>query len=169
MQRINLLIQKLEEMAGNEQDNSLLDIDLMLDYTRVLYADLLEVRKNKLLAAQAGAEPVSTPALAIQHAEAATEPPASEPEAYIPDIADVPVIDIRTGIGINDKYLYISELFGDDKAAYEDAIRQLNTFSSLQQAIRFAEHELSDKYGWDKEQPTVQSFYNLLSSSFPSI
>lgn len=169
MQRINLLIQKLGDMAGNEQDNSLLDIDLMLDYTRVLYADLLEVRKNKLLAAQAGPEPVSTPSPAIQHAEAATEASASEPEAYIPDIADVPAIDIRTGIGINDKYLYISELFGDDKAAYEDAIRQLNTFSNLQQAIKYAEHELSGKYRWDKEQPTVQSFYNLLSSSFPSI
>ena len=49
MQRISTLIQKLSELAEQEKKLGLIDIDLMLDYTRVMYADLLEVRKNYAL------------------------------------------------------------------------------------------------------------------------
>lgn len=169
MQRINLLIQKLADSAGNEQEKSVIDIDLMLDYTRVLYADLLEVRKNKLLALQPGAGPEISTAPATQPAVATSTPVAEPTPVIIPDIADVPAIDIRTSIGINDKYLYISELFKDDKSAYDTAIKELNKCNTLEEAIRYTDNELNSKYSWDKESPTVQSFYNLLSSSFPSI
>lgn len=169
MQRIKLLIQKLADTANNEQDKALIDIDLMLDYTRVLYADLLELRKNKLLLEQATADQSIAHAPAEQMTAAIPEPAKEESVIIIPDIADVPVVDIRTGIGINDKYLYISELFGDDKAEYDHAIKQLNTYSTLQLAMRYTDDELCVKYGWDKENPTVQSFYNLLNSSFSSI
>jgi hypothetical protein len=168
MQRINLLIQKLADMAGSDKNKTVIDIDLMLDYTRVLYADLLELRKNKLLAEQAKQETPEAPAPAVEQTENVPQA-VPEPAIVLPNIADVPVVDIRTSIGINDKYLYISELFGDDKTAYDTAIKELNKCNNLQEAMRFADNELNNKYNWDKENPTVQSFYTLLSSSFPSI
>lgn len=168
MQRINLLIQKLKDIAENDKDKTVIDIDLMLDYTRVLYADLLELRKNKLLTgAQEDNNQQSSAPVPAQEAE--TDIAVEEPVVVTANVADVPAIDIRTSIGINDKYLYLSELFLDDKAAYDATIKQLNTCNSLQEALVYTENELHEKYNWDKENPTVQSFYNLLSNSFPSI
>ncbi len=164
MQRIKLLIQKLADMAGSDKDKTVIDIDLMLDYTRVLYADLLELRNNKLLIPAQDNTP-EQPAPSVPETPVATTGPiilTANPE-------EVPAIDIRTNIGINDKYLYISELFLDDKSAYDAAVKELNKCNSLHEAMRFADNELNNKYNWDKESPTVQSFYTLLSSSFPSI
>lgn len=174
MQRINLLIQKLADIAGSDKDKSIIDTDLMLDYTRVLYADLLELRKNQLLMpAQEDSNQQASVPVPTQHAEqtheAESDIATEEPVIVTTNVADVPAIDIRTSIGINDKYLYLSELFMDDKAAYDAAIKQLNTCNSLQEALNYTESELHGKYNWDKENPTVQSFYSLLSNSFPSI
>lgn len=164
MQRINTLLQKLTELAAQDVKPTIIDIDLMLDYTRVLYADLLEVRKD--------ATTVHIP----------PQPVSSVPRVdtgitdYVPDTtppeikyADVPNNDIRTQIGINDKYLYISELFGDDKVAYDTAIKQLNSFNTLAEATAWVDNELSITYNWDKESETVHSFYNLLSNSFSAM
>ena len=226
MQRISTLIQKLSELAEQEKKLGLIDIDLMLDYTRVMYADLLEVRKNYALndIVSAGADkkensnsienPAITPADKVvqeKAAETIKETPASnnvemseavsnieedvvaqevqveeettvemsepaiepDPEPIVTRVphinyAAVPNIDIRTRIGINDKYLFISELFANDKVAYDDAIKQLNGFNSIDEAEKWVDAELVSKYGWDKEQETVQSFYDLLNQSFPA-
>ncbi|HEY9176652.1 MAG TPA: hypothetical protein VIN07_03130 [Flavipsychrobacter sp.] len=168
MQRINLLIQKLADLAGSDKDKSVIDTDLMLDYTRVLYADLLELRKNQLLMpVQEDNGQQSSAHVPAQEAESHIA--VEEPVVVTANVADVPAIDIRTSIGINDKYLYLSELFMDDKAAYDAAVKHLNTCNSLQEALNYTETELHGKYNWDKENPTVQSFYSLLSNSFPSI
>ena len=45
MQRIATLLQKLTELSTQGKPSQI-DIDLMLDYTRVIYADLLEERKK---------------------------------------------------------------------------------------------------------------------------
>ena len=45
MQRIATLLQKLTELSTQGKPTQI-DIDLMLDYTRVIYADLLEERKK---------------------------------------------------------------------------------------------------------------------------
>ena len=46
MQRMNTLVQKLSELAEKGEKNTIIDVDLMLDYTRVIYADLLEYRSR---------------------------------------------------------------------------------------------------------------------------
>lgn len=44
MERIQTLLQKITELYRENREKTAIDIDLMLDYTRVLYADLLEWR-----------------------------------------------------------------------------------------------------------------------------
>jgi len=158
MQRIATLLQKLNELSLQGKNNTAIDIDLMLDYTRVLYADLLELRKNTPITA-----PLVAPKLHETTGTQVSEPVAENKYANVPDN------DIRTLIGINDKYLFVSELFGEDKIAYDAAIKHLNTFNNLTDATNWVKAELHQKYQWDKESETVQSFYNLLSSCFPSI
>lgn len=188
MQRISTLLQRLTELSAKEKDYELIDIDLMLDYTRVVYADLLELRKN--VAINHVAAPPQAEAPKVTHAVAPVaattervieaivqqapkeEVKAESVQVQVPPqvkYADVPMVDVRTHIGINDKYLYLSELFNNDKSAYDDAIKRLNTFTSLQDATKWMDKELAAKYNWDKESETVQSFYGLLSNCFLSM
>lgn len=44
--RISIIAQKLSSLGANVTTRGLIDVDLMLDYTRVLYADLLELRQS---------------------------------------------------------------------------------------------------------------------------
>lgn len=256
--RITALLQKIHELAGKPDEASAIDIDLMLDYTRVLYSDLLEWRKNAeapkmpepaVAAAQDGgtgtvaaggmkplhvAEPREEPAQLNGHEQetpkvvmplsspgspvvqqtsvqfAAPEVEEAEPEEPKPaptpkeltleeylarqresdretDDTDeredeapiaaptrapqpvtttaaapppVPVArvgapavtplpapppsprDIRTMIGINDKYQIMSELFGNDKAAYEQALDVINRAESEQAAFNWLRERL---------------------------
>jgi len=228
--RITALLQKIHELASQAEDATAIDIDLMLDYTRVLYSDLLdwrdEVRKPQPPVKQASPneQAVVTPA-----ADAAPKPepvqshfPASVPvqiapalpaeptleeymtthagmaihrdalaqesseatqvayqsaldlepqtvqEAALPGIAEAPdsvkpdglapvtmvaelpaptaqpkpARDIRSMIGINDKYQIMSELFGNDKAAYEQALDVINRAESEQAAFNWLRERL---------------------------
>ncbi len=190
MQRISTLLQRLAELAEHDKERTLIDIDLMLDYTRVVYADLLEIRKNIAINTISAPTPETTNTYtqsATPSVEVRVEPTPARQEPVIEHpveeervaeqhteiphevkYAGVPNIDVRTHIGINDKYLYISELFKDDRAAYDNAIKQLNTFNTLDTATHWVDSELSNKYNWDKESETVHSFYALLSNSFPA-
>ncbi len=57
MERIKYLINKLNEAQHAKGQRNIIEIDLMLDYTRVLYADLLEWRGRLLHQEQPPAEP----------------------------------------------------------------------------------------------------------------
>lgn len=161
MRRIPVLIEKLQELAEQGKDITVLDVDLMLDYTRVLYADLLEIRK------------VTPTPQTSELPEAKQELPQAEEQEAIPatdtKYAEITDIDIRTRIGINDKYLFISELFADDKSAYDNAIKKLNSFTQSSEAEEWIRQELHSKYNWSDENETVLSFYELVKNSFSSI
>lgn len=165
MQRIHMLLQKLTELS-EKRDIGVIDTDLMLDYTRVLYADLLEARKH-------AASIVASDSLHTQeteHISEVIEKKDSEPELPTAQFNQAaPLYDIRTLIGINDKYLFITELFKDDKSAYDEAIKHINSFSNADDAIAWTEQEIESKYKWDKEHETTQSFYSLLNRCFSSM
>ena len=65
--------------------------------------------------------------------------------------------DIKTAIGINEKFLFINELFDGDLSNYNDAINKLNKFENLEQTFEYYD-ELEEKYKWDK---TIQSYSQL--------
>lgn len=165
MQRVHILLQKLTELS-EKNEIGVIDTDLMLDYTRVLYADLLEARKN-------AATIIAPDNLHAQDSEQVNESiEKKENELDLPAAQftqAAPLYDIRTLIGINDKYLFITELFKDDKAAYDEAIKHINSFNSADEAIDWTQQELERKYNWDKEHETTQSFYSLLNRCFSSM
>lgn len=57
------------------------------------------------------------------------------------------IIDLRTSIGINDKFLFINELFEGDMKNYNDAIDKLNSFNNLNEAI-VSLNLLRIEYNW---------------------
>ena len=69
-----------------------------------------------------------------------------------------PLSSIVAGIGLNDKFLYIRELFKGDNALYSNTIRHLDTAESLGDAMDFINHH----FDWDKKDETTQKFMNLV-------
>lgn len=193
MQRINTIVQKITDLTKQEE-KTVIDIDLMLDYTRVLYADLLEWRSkiafnNSLVppaekAAPAAPvkkeEPKATP---VPPVAPAPLPPVHEQKVATPASTPLPTgavashataekiappaeeRDIRHLIGINDKYLFISELFGNNKDSYEEALQYINACAALQQARQWIDGQMYKHY-WNDESEAVQSFYNMLELFF---
>lgn len=77
--------------------------------------------------------------------------------------------DIRSYIGINDKYNFISELFGNNPEAYDEILNELNLCESKNEALQFLENSgITTLYQWKEDGFSEQIFYNVLSQFFAS-
>ena len=81
-------------------------------------------------------------------------------------LKDSPIKDLRKAIGVNDKFVFISELFRGDEAMYERSIKTINTFHILPEAEYWMNRELKVKLGWNDTNETVQHFYQLVRRRF---
>jgi hypothetical protein len=77
-----------------------------------------------------------------------------------------PVQDLKRAIGINDRYVFISELFRGDEAMYERSIKTINGFRVLNEADYWIERELKVKLGWDNDKPATYHFYEVVKRRF---
>ncbi len=75
------------------------------------------------------------------------------------------VADLRTTIGINDKFLFINELFEGNMRIYDEAIQKLNASTTMAQADMLL-LDLKIVYNWDSESPTVKKFVELVRRKF---
>ena len=81
-------------------------------------------------------------------------------------LKDAPIKDLRKGIGVNDKFLFINELFRGDEAMYERSIKTINSFHILPEAEYWINRELKVKLGWNDNKDTVQYFYQVVRRRF---
>lgn len=81
-------------------------------------------------------------------------------------LTDAPVRDLKKAIGINDRFLYINELFRGDESMYERSIKTINGFSILPEAEYWMQRELKVKLGWSDGNETVQQFVQLVRRRF---
>ncbi len=65
-----------------------------------------------------------------------------------------PISNIKEVIGLNEKFLFINELFSGNIQEYHDAVARLNAMESMQSAFDFL-NELSKKHSWDAERSTA--------------
>jgi len=77
-----------------------------------------------------------------------------------------PVKDLKKAIGINDRYVFISELFRGDESMYERSIKTINNFRILPEAEYWMERELKLKLGWDETKESAKHFYQLVKRRF---
>lgn len=77
-----------------------------------------------------------------------------------------PIKDLRKAIGINDRFVFISELFRGDEAMYERSIKTINGFNIFPESEYWINRELIVKLGWDQESETVRHFYQLIRRRF---
>ncbi|HOZ31031.1 MAG TPA: hypothetical protein PLL66_08955 [Bacteroidales bacterium] len=73
-----------------------------------------------------------------------------------------PVTDIKSAIGVGDRFLFVRELFAGNSESFEETVAHLNTLSSYQEANDF----LKAKFQWDDSQSTVTSFLNIVKRRY---
>lgn len=81
-------------------------------------------------------------------------------------LTDSPIRDLKKGIGVNDRYVFINELFRGDEVMYERSIKTINNFRIYAEAQYWMERELKVKLGWDDNKPSVKHFYQLVKRRF---
>ena len=79
-----------------------------------------------------------------------------------------PVADLISAIGINDKFLFLNELFGGSMEKYNKSIRLLNSFSTLLGAKTYMS-ELQIEFQWDCNSDAYKKLADLVERRFISI
>jgi len=77
-----------------------------------------------------------------------------------------PISDLKQGITMNDKLLYVRDLFNGYNLAYSEAIEILNRFTSFEEASRFLKTNYIAKNNWDSKPDTTEKFYALLKRRY---
>ena len=81
-------------------------------------------------------------------------------------LTEAPIRDLKKAIGVNDRFLYINELFRGDESMYERSIKTINGFSILPEAEYWIQRELKVKLGWSDANETVKEFTQLVKRRF---
>lgn len=100
-------------------------------------------------------EPVKMP-------EAPPVVPAAKTEEKKPEGKKRP--DIRTFIGFNEKIMFM-RLFNNEKAAYDEALDQVNASASWEEASAFLS-VLAGEYKWNSNSESVQTFTDTVKRRF---
>jgi hypothetical protein len=81
-------------------------------------------------------------------------------------LKETPVKDLRKAIGINDRFVFINDLFRGDEAMYERSIKTINGFNIFPEAEYWISRELKLKLGWNTDHPLVLQFDQLVKRRF---
>ena len=74
-----------------------------------------------------------------------------------------PISDINKAIAINDKLLYVNDLFGKDPNAYSAAMIRLNNFNTMDEARDLLE-QFAQSHDWleEEKQDTARAFIKIV-------
>src|SRR5580765_4552866 len=188
---MNVPIEKLLEAIGSLRkilhENRItlpsVERDLLLQRIHELYESILNVgtegppnSSHEKITAEIssvtipGKETISHP---IKHENNGDEIPPHEKIAFHQDemsIAGVmqhrKIASMKQAIGVNEKFLFIRELFGNEPEAYQRCIDKIDTATSLAEATSILDAEYASKYSWDKEGNAYFHFTSLVERRF---
>lgn len=76
------------------------------------------------------------------------------------------ITDLKQAINLNDKMLYIKDLFNGYNLAYAEVIDLINKMPDFKTADAFLQNNYAVKNNWASKQNTVDRFYELLNQRF---
>jgi hypothetical protein len=99
-------------------------------------------------------------------AESLNEKLKEERTEVMTTLQDTPVRDLKKAIGINDRYLFVNDLFRGDENMYERSIKTINGFSIYPEAQYWIQRELKVKLSWPDNSETVRLFDQVIKRRF---
>jgi len=77
-----------------------------------------------------------------------------------------PINDLITAIGINQKFLFMNDLFEGERDEFHNSLSELNKFDSFLDADNYIKNNLMVKYNWDMENQSVVRFMELVERRY---
>ena len=77
-------------------------------------------------------------------------------------LKQTPIKDLKSYIGLNKRFSFISVLFRGSEQQYEAAISSINSLGTYEEAMNFIRDEILTKYEWKDDEPVVAEFFNLI-------
>lgn len=74
--------------------------------------------------------------------------------------------DIKSIINLNDKLLFIKDLFNGYSLAYSEAIELLNRYETFNEADQFLQNNYAEKNNWASKKDTVDKLYVILRKRY---
>lgn len=85
--------------------------------------------------------------------------------SYVEKQQQKPIADLVKSIGINEKFLFIKELFKNNGEEYNEAIQLLNNFTTITQAFDYMDI-LKQKYGWDETSDASLKLFDMVRRKY---
>ena len=168
--KINQLLTQvasIDEMLQLMQRNH----DMMVDQLKGKLDELkLQLKQLESKAAEAKVENVDQPAPEVAEPKSEPKPapevaePKSEPKPT-PEVAEhEPELkpDIMSTFTINDRFLFLRELFDGDERRFNETLSSIQHMSNMNQV----ENYIADVLNWDHSNEVVKEFTRLVSRSF---
>lgn len=76
------------------------------------------------------------------------------------------IVDLKAMISLNDKLLFIKDLFNGYGLAYGEAIDRINQLNTMEEVEHFLQANYSKKNDWATKQSVVDKFYKILVRRF---
>jgi hypothetical protein len=81
-------------------------------------------------------------------------------------LQETPIRDLKKAIGLNDRFLFVNELFRGDENMYERSLKTINAFTIYPEAEYWIQRELKVKLGWTEDNEAVKIFDQLIRRRF---
>lgn len=78
-----------------------------------------------------------------------------------------PIKELRSAIGLNEKVLFVKELFKENNEEYRKALNKLDNMPDLTTAMELV-NALKLRYGWDDTKESYKLFLNYIKRRFTS-
>ncbi|CAG5078662.1 hypothetical protein [Parvicella tangerina] len=88
-----------------------------------------------------------------------------EKESLAQKLGKKPISDLGEAIGLNQKFLFMNDLFEGENNLYKEAINTLNNFNSYFEADEYI-NMLSSKHGWDSTSKSVKDLIELVERRY---
>lgn len=88
-----------------------------------------------------------------------------EKESLAERLGKKPISDLADAIGLNQKFLFMNDLFEGENNLYKEAINALNNFNSYFEADEYI-NVLSSKHNWDSTSRSVKEFIDLVERRY---
>ena len=179
MEQREHLIKEIHDLAerikSNASDANLLQTDVAHLYEMViLLKHLPEEKVEEKVKVEAKEEKKSiepldlfSAAITPEHKKEkeAEKISAKKEETVAEKISHKKVSDLKSEIGINEKFQFINELFDGNMKEYNVALDQINNFSSLGEAVNYLAN-LKEVYKWSADNSIASNFEELVQRRF---
>ncbi len=81
-------------------------------------------------------------------------------------LTDTPIKDLKKAISLNERFIFIAELFQNNESMFDRSVKTLNSFNILSEAMFWLDRELKTKLEWDDKNETVQHFVSLVKRRY---